>query len=214
MWDPLSDLDHVGKAVPCNLTVTFQIQDGVLNMVVFCRSNDIVWGCYGANAVHFSFLLEYVAVNIGVRIGTYTQVSVNWHAYVDHWHQVCDIQPCANPYLVNESVRHLPIAEPVSFDRELNNLLICEEQGFPSEMSSYPSGFQFEDEWWNTIYAMLTAHARWRSAPYPQRTELALKELSRSEVPQDADWIVAAKQWIERRQQHWEEKQTETKVNV
>ena len=219
MWDTLADLGNAGKAVPCNLTATFQVQDGLLNMVVFCRSNDIIWGCYGANAVHFSFLLEYVASKIGVPVGTYTQVSVNWHAYTEHWGQVRDIQPGVNPYVrfvdtdtgqSTSVVRHIPIAEPGSFDHGLSVLLAREEQGFPTTASSYPSGFQYEDDpwnvWWNVVYAVLAAHSIWRDSPYPQRTELALNVLSRPEAPQDADWIVAARQWIERRHKRWEKR--------
>jgi len=52
-------------------------------MVVFNRSNDMVWGCYGANAVHFSFLHEFIGRSTGLPLGTYTQVSVNLHAYID-----------------------------------------------------------------------------------------------------------------------------------
>ena len=84
MWDAWEDLDRKGKDVPCNMIATVQRDsEGALDLTVFCRSNDIIWGCYGANAVHFSFLLEYLARRIGCPVGTYHQVSVNWHAYVD-----------------------------------------------------------------------------------------------------------------------------------
>lgn len=82
IWDHRLDLDTQTKDHACNLTATFQVQDGYLNMVVFCRSNDAIWGCYGANAVHFSVLQEYVSRRAGFDVGTYTQISVNWHAYV------------------------------------------------------------------------------------------------------------------------------------
>jgi hypothetical protein len=52
-------------------------------MTVTNRSNDAIWGCYGANSVHFSFLLEYVAFRIGLPIGVYRQFSNNFHAYLD-----------------------------------------------------------------------------------------------------------------------------------
>ena len=84
MWDPEFDLGHDGKDVPCNLTATFQILENKLEMVVFCRSNDIIWGAYGANSVHFSMLQEYITVRLGianVTMGSYYQVSVNFHAY-------------------------------------------------------------------------------------------------------------------------------------
>lgn len=84
IWDPALDgHDQAGmRDLPCNLTVTFQISPlGCLDIVVFSRSNDLVWGTYGADAVHFSMLQEYMASRIGVPPGLYWQVSVNFHAY-------------------------------------------------------------------------------------------------------------------------------------
>lgn len=72
-----------GKDVPCNTHAYFDVRGGVLNMTVCNRSNDAIWGAYGANAVHFSFLLEYIAEQIGVPMGVYRQMSNNFHAYLD-----------------------------------------------------------------------------------------------------------------------------------
>lgn len=72
-----------GKAVPCNTHVYFAVRDGKLNMTVMNRSNDAFWGCFGANAVHFSFLLEYMAMRIGVHMGSYFQFTNNLHTYTD-----------------------------------------------------------------------------------------------------------------------------------
>jgi hypothetical protein len=81
-----SDLEKAmqgGKDVPCNTHAYFDRRDGRLNMTVLCRSNDIVWGAYGANAVHFSVLLEYMAARVGVPVGVYRQFSNNYHIYTD-----------------------------------------------------------------------------------------------------------------------------------
>ncbi|GAF76679.1 unnamed protein product, partial [marine sediment metagenome] len=84
MWDAEKDLGDVSKDLPCNdLALFTRGIDGELNMTVMCRSNDIIWGCYGANAVHFSILLEFMAAAIGCPVGTYTQISNNWHGYVE-----------------------------------------------------------------------------------------------------------------------------------
>jgi thymidylate synthase len=74
---------HGGKAVPCNTHAYFAIRAGKLNMTVMNRSNDTFWGCFGANAVHFSFLLEYMAMRIGVSMGSYYQFTNNLHAYTE-----------------------------------------------------------------------------------------------------------------------------------
>lgn len=82
MWDPSSDLGKEGKDFPCNQMVNFRIVDGRLDMYVFNRSNDMIWGAYGANAVHFSMMQEVMAAWVGVDIGIYEQISTNFHAYM------------------------------------------------------------------------------------------------------------------------------------
>lgn len=82
MWDS-ADLGKPTKDKACNTQVVFDIRAGALNMTVFNRSNDIWWGAYGANAVHFSFLQEFVAAAVGVRMGVYRQVSNNFHLYTE-----------------------------------------------------------------------------------------------------------------------------------
>ena len=80
MWD-VEDLvkDTCDKA--CNTQLIFDTRNNKLNMTVFNRSNDVWWGAYGANAVHFSFLQEVIARAIDYPLGEYRQVSNNFHLY-------------------------------------------------------------------------------------------------------------------------------------
>ena len=83
MWDSRVDLDRDGNDVPCNTQAYFtRDAHGALDMTVTCRSNDIIWGAYGANAVHFSMLQEFLAAGIGCKVGYYWQFSNNYHAYL------------------------------------------------------------------------------------------------------------------------------------
>jgi len=99
MWDPRQDLNQDWKDVPCNTTVYFDLRGGKLNMTVCCRSNDAIWGCYGANAVHFSMLQEYVAAFLKTPMGTYTQFSNNFHIYTDLplWQKYKNMPPIFAP---------------------------------------------------------------------------------------------------------------------
>ena len=82
MWDGKHDLGLQSKDLPCNTQAYFQVDmDGKLQMMVTNRSNDLIWGAYGANAVHFSFLLEYMASALGREVGLYYQTSFNTHFY-------------------------------------------------------------------------------------------------------------------------------------
>ncbi len=75
--------DNGGRDIPCNLLALPSVgTDGRLNLTVYNRSNDMVWGAYGANAVHFSVLQEYLAAGLGVPVGRYYQVSNNFHGYL------------------------------------------------------------------------------------------------------------------------------------
>ena len=82
MWDAREDLNKVDrKDIPCNTHIYFRINQGYLDMMVCNRSNDIVWGLYGANAVHLTILHEFIALSVGVPIGVYRHLSNNFHLY-------------------------------------------------------------------------------------------------------------------------------------
>lgn len=82
IWDEY-DLVHNTKDKACNMSIVFRIRDGKLCMTVYNRSNDMIWGAYGANVVQFSIIQEYVAVHLDLLIGTYTQVSNSYHVYTE-----------------------------------------------------------------------------------------------------------------------------------
>jgi len=86
MWAPAADLYSnpiYGKDRPCNTTLMFRVLDGQLNMTVTNRSNDLIWGAMGANAVHMSMLQELIAEAIGLNVGEYIVLSNNLHMYKD-----------------------------------------------------------------------------------------------------------------------------------
>lgn len=111
MWDPLDDLQIADRSadVPCNTQAMFRVDDGKLNMTITNRSNDIIWGCYGANAVHMSYLLEFVALSAGLKVGSYVQFSNNWHVYERHFDLVDHVatEPDVDPYIGGLSVEPL-----------------------------------------------------------------------------------------------------------
>lgn len=109
IWDAYADSGKATKDLPCNTTLYFKVRDGSLNLTVCCRSNDIIWGCYGTNAVQFAFVQQYVAAALNIAVGKYCQVSDSFHVYVDNyqgtfqkeqWERLRAIchQPLINPY--------------------------------------------------------------------------------------------------------------------
>lgn len=92
MWDPAQDLDRNGKDIPCNTHAYVSVNnEGHLDMTVCCRSNDIIWGAYGSNAVHFSMLQELFAAWVERPVGRLTQVSNNYHAYIEQYQKISNL---------------------------------------------------------------------------------------------------------------------------
>lgn len=77
------DASYTGKDLPCNTTLFFKLRNGALRLTVANRSNDAIWGAYGANVVQFSTIQQYVADCLQVGIGAYTQMSDSFHVYPD-----------------------------------------------------------------------------------------------------------------------------------
>lgn len=113
MYDPECDqetryLDP--KDIPCNTAVYFEIDEGSLNMTVTNRSNDMIWGAYGANAVHMSMLQEFVANALGVPVGRYVQFSNNFHIYELHFGLLEPVSHGGHCYTYAMVEQHQPLA--------------------------------------------------------------------------------------------------------
>jgi len=202
MWDGRDDLlNRTSKDVPCNDMATFQIcPAGNLDMVVFNRSNDLIWGAYGANAVHFSFLQEWMAMMIGVPVGIYTQVSANTHIYEQHWEmmqQLADRAPDVisgerpmSPYR-GEIVEPFPIGHLIPSKAAWNTDL---ENFFRFGRRSHDS---FETAFFRDVVCpMWWAHDAFRQKDNPTRIEEALGEI---EDCRASDWHLACEEWLLRR---------------
>ena len=126
MWDPWEDLQthNDGKDYPCNTQIFFWVRNELLHMTVVNRSNDMIWGAYGANAVHMSVLLEYMAGMLELGVGTYYQFSNNLHAYKDVLAKLDDMQPQYESYLTigDDGLKYNPpalIDDHTTFDEDL-----------------------------------------------------------------------------------------------
>ena len=133
IWDAHLDLVQTndGKDYPCNTQIYFWERRGELNMTVTNRSNDMIWGAYGANAVHMSVLLEYMATMLGYAVGTYYQFSNNLHAYTDVLKKLEGMQADYEPYLTlaEDGLSYNPPAlvdDPDTFDQELQEWFLDE----------------------------------------------------------------------------------------
>lgn len=180
MWDAESDLTLAPLMDrPCNTQIYLRIQDGMLDMGVTCRSNDIVWGCYGANAVHFSILQEYLAARLRILPGKLTQFSWNWHMYQSAAHLVD--HTAANQWPVYPEPVPL-VTDLETFDREVKAYV--ED---PTTAKGTRNKFLK-----NTAYPMWMANRERKAKNYEQ----ALYWAHGIEAP---DWRRATVAWLERR---------------
>lgn len=206
MWETTLDLGNNGRDVPCNTTATFQIDNsGKLNIVVFNRSNDLIWGTLGANAVQFSVLLEYMAAWIGCPIGAYTQISVNWHGYLDTIRPLQDLRPdrlgfVADPYNQDYSVWASPMPKDhAKIDAGIKTIIQSVDDGYKGSLPQFVN-----NEWAESIWLVLFAHHLYKTNPPETKFKRALEMLDN--CPISLDWAVAAREWITRRQIRHENK--------
>ena len=71
------------KDQPCTRILNFQMRSGRLDLTVYMRSNDIIWGMSSVNIFNFTTIQEVVAAIVGVPVGNYYHVANNLHYYDD-----------------------------------------------------------------------------------------------------------------------------------
>ena len=81
--DPAKDsqLDLKTKDIPCTRSLHFMIVDGKLNLYVWMRSNDAVFGFSAVNLYNFTLMQQYVAKLLHVPVGVYYHIADNFHYY-------------------------------------------------------------------------------------------------------------------------------------
>jgi len=197
IWDA-SDLGKVSKDLPCNTQVYFgRGHEGELNMTVCNRSNDVIWGAYGANAVHFSYLLEYMAAWIGCPVGAYWQISNNFHGYLNTYEPLKHLADlAADPY------RQPPLNEPYAVGMVtpfplVNTGIATWEKDLMMFLEEGENAIGYSDPFFRRVAVpMLRAYRAYKDNVGEQRYALALGELSQVKA---TDWQLAGQEWIERR---------------
>jgi thymidylate synthase len=207
MWNVEDDLMKVdtSKDVCCNLSTTFQLVEGELDMTVFNRSNDLIWGSLGANVVHFSFLQEYVAAHLGVPVGVYNQISTNLHTYTDsRWRPEEYLADQTLDYYVDSELNRgackpFPLVQnPTVFDQEL------------PEFFEYWIGKDLSDRMFNKVYKepFLQAVALPMAKAFYWHKERNYTQCARElSLIVAEDWRLACRNWIEKRQYTYEVRQ-------
>jgi hypothetical protein len=182
MWDPRADLNYNSKDIPCNTHIYLRVRDqSCLDMMINCRSNDIIWGAYGANGVHFSMLQEYMSAMIGLKVGRLYQNSWNFHAYTSVFDKLIDG--------VNDGTwmapynGYMPLcSNPGTFWEECS-LFVHDEQKICS----------YRNRVFDTVaFPMRKAYGMYRSKMFDKALEVC-------DTIEAGDWRQACVEWITRR---------------
>jgi len=188
IWDAKRDLGADVKDVPCNDLIILKVRECALHMTVCCRSNDAIWGCYGANVVHFSMLQEYMASMIGVNVGEYVQISDSFHVYNDnpYWKKVKENIGLVgeleeDPYSSRIVSPWPMVQDPETWDRELYCFL-------NQHTCNYKNSFFTQ--------VAIPIHLAWMSHKHDNSGHLFVSDIAAS------DWRMACHEWLERRGDH------------
>ncbi len=189
MWDS-DDLTKDTKDKACNTQIVFDTRGGVLNMAVFNRSNDLWWGAYGANVVHFSILQEVVAASVGLPVGVYRQISNNLHLYTDLYNagEYLNVPPAAEEYNLYalDKVRSIPLMMNSNY-----KLFLAECDRFCSD--PFKEGVPYTNSFFSRVAHPMAMVSRVRKNK--QGVGRTFAESIRA-----SDWREAAHAWINRRE--------------
>lgn len=196
IWHPELDMRANTKDMPCNDLIMLDVVNGRLNMTVCNRSNDAIWGAYGANAVQFSMLQEFIAIYAKLERGFYVQQSNNFHVYTDNpfWLKFKQGEyehgHVYNPYTI-EQVQARPIAQNTMDAVQL--LSDCEGMCQQVENGENLEHFEYRSSFGQLVVRpAVRAYGLYKLKRY----ENAIKALD--EVAAE-DWRLAMTDWVMRR---------------
>lgn len=185
MWDPNYDLVET-KDLPCNTHAYFAVRPTGLDMSVVNRSNDLVWGALGANAVHFSVLHEYMSWRIGVPQGLYHQITNNLHIYEQHWPMLEDEYLLHGPTFA----RPYPPTIPLATVHDSHRLFNIELDRFMNQ-DHHALTDHYQLQIFNAVAKPMMCAWNARKEGVGTGTTM-LGQMSY------CDWAVACQEWIER----------------
>lgn len=202
MWDAVEDLGRNGKDVPCNTSAMFEIDhEGRLNMTVVNRSNDIIWGATGANAVHFSFLQEYIAACVGVPVGRYWQVSNNMHAYVDTYKPLEELAVASLTWPYGMSGHPFSPTRDIKGEVEPYPLMSTDQHLWNRDLALFMGhgcvpGLS-DPFFTRVVQPVVQSHAAFKKTNDPERFGKALEIIGQCQA---SDWRKACTEWLQRRE--------------
>jgi hypothetical protein len=202
MWSPNGDAvssegagGSTSRDLPCNTHIYFKVRADQLHMTVCNRSNDMLWGAYGANVVHMSMLQEYIANKLGIEVGPYTQVSDSLHVYTEGpggavYSRVKErgpvyeatklVKPAPDLYTRGLAAHYPMAADCIEWDLDMQHFFRLWDHGIDPSVEEYQTPF------WDNVVKPLWKAWRLKSPPEARKCSAL-------------DWRHAALEWLSRR---------------
>ena len=166
--DPAKDCFNEGgilkitKDIPCTRLIQFMCTpENKLDMSVYMRSNDLIWGLSGVNIFNFTFMQEYFAGMLGLEVGSYYHIANNLHYYKDRHQEMVENLSIKNPEDVGFRYKK-DITSLEKFDQKIDELVGYEHKLRNTQFSEKPN---FDDDFFND----------WASVFYQKKTKRNIK---------------------------------------
>ena len=159
--DPPKDCFDIGnnikqtKDLPCTQLLQFMRNpvENKLNLTVYMRSNDFIWGASAVNMFNYMFMQEYFASMLGLHVGEYYHIANNLH-YYDSRHRELVENLASIEHITDESFCYGKKFQSLKeFDRQLKKLGNWEQNlrnGQINELCDFDDDF-FND-WAKVLY--------------------------------------------------------------
>ncbi len=144
------------KDYPCTRLLQFQKQANTnkLDLTVYMRSNDLIWGASAVNIFNFTLMQEYFAQMLGLEVGCYFHVANNLHYYKEFQNKVEAIAKISekdifeNEFSYSKSFRNFDEFEILlkKLRHEEKNLRLGKEM----KVRAFED--EFFDDWYKTFY--------------------------------------------------------------
>lgn len=142
------------KDFPCTRVLHFMkdAKEDKLNLTVFMRSNDILWGASAVNIFNFTYIQEYFAQILNLDIGEYFHIANNFHFYDSFKEKIEELASIKSikdiGYHYNMTFKNLN-----EFDKFLINLASEEESLRQDNKSKLVDlGDDFFNDWLKVIF--------------------------------------------------------------
>ena len=134
----------------CNIASMFIIRGRQLHITQLVRSQDFIWGL-PYNFMQFGFLTQYIAEQLGIPVGSYSEMVQSLHVYEPHYEHLHQIQKhgfeTKSKKLVVPEIGKVSIEGLVEYIKNLEQLV--EAGHFESDLAPGPSNYDTSPFWSN-----------------------------------------------------------------